>query len=132
DGRVVVGIPRAVLQNNFVKAIEVEIEFVDGDTGSFELRYSAKSIKDPALIDHRLFGLMLDSSTMQPMKGNMPVPVNKKFTARAVLNTPSPDPQVIIVLKPKNKNEAPHIKSLTYKIWTTPAMVVIRGFNWTK
>lgn len=132
DGKIVVGIPKAVLQNNFVKAIEVEIEFLESDTGTFELRYSAKSIKDPALIDHRLFGLMLDSSTMQPMRGNMPVPGNRRFAARVVLNTPSPDPQVIIVLRPKNKNEAPHIKSLTYKIWTTPAVVVIRGFNWTK
>ncbi len=132
DGSIITGIPKSVLQNNFVKAFEVEIEFLESGTGYFELRYSKKAIKDPALIEPKIFGLMLDPLTMKPMAEKMPIPITKKYIARAIIDPPSPDPQVIIVLRPLDKSKAPYIKSIIYRIWTAPAQVVIRGFNWTK
>lgn len=132
NGTTVVGIPKSALPNNFVKAFEVEIEFVESGTGYFELRYAAKGIRDPLLLQPSSYGLMLNAATMQPMMPMMPIPENRKFIARAVLNTPSPDPQVIIVIRPLSQNKAPHIKSITYRIWTSPSRVIIKGFDWNK
>ncbi|MFN3328434.1 MAG: FG-GAP repeat domain-containing protein, partial [Fervidobacterium pennivorans] len=130
NGTILTGIPKTELMNNFVKAIEVEIEFMESGTGYFELRYAGKGIRNPSLLDPANYGLMLDASTMKPMTPMMPVPTNKIFTARAELKTPSPDPQVIIVIRPLNKDKAPHIKNIRYKIWTEPSRVIIKGFNW--
>ncbi|MFN6991797.1 MAG: FG-GAP repeat domain-containing protein, partial [Fervidobacterium sp.] len=127
NGTILTGIPKTELMNNFVKAIEVEIEFMESGTGYFELRYAGKGIRNPSLLDPANYGLMLDASTMKPMTPMMTVPTNKKFTARAELKTPSPDPQVIIVLRPLNKDKAPHIKNIRYKIWTEPSRVIIKG-----
>ncbi|MGB9613942.1 MAG: FG-GAP repeat domain-containing protein [Fervidobacterium sp.] len=132
DGNIVIGIPKLLLQNNFVRAFEVEVEFLESSVGYFELRYSKKLITDPSLIVPSNFPLMLDASTMQQMQTYMPIPLSKKFVARAILDTPSPDPQVIIVLKALSKTQAPHLTKVTYRIWTEPARVIIRGFNWTK
>ncbi|MGC9771190.1 FG-GAP repeat domain-containing protein [Fervidobacterium islandicum] len=123
DGTVVKGIPRSVLQNHFVQAMEVELEFTKDGQGTVELRYSKTYINRPELIDPNNFPRMLD-----------PVQITSAQTvkARAVLETPSPDPQIIIVLKPANENTAPHLKRITYRIWTAPARVEIKGFRWLK
>ncbi|SDH48396.1 Repeat domain-containing protein [Fervidobacterium changbaicum] len=123
DGTVVKGIPRSVLQNHFVQAMEVELEFTNDGQGTVELRYSKTYINRPELIDPNNFPRMLD-----------PVQITSAQTvkARAVLETPSPDPQIIIVLKPANENTAPHLKRITYRIWTAPARVEIKGFRWLK
>jgi len=132
EGKILIGIPKAELPKNFVRAFEIEIEFMESGTGYFELRYSKKRIKDPTLIIPSNFPLMLDATTMKPMQSYMPIPTSRKFVARAILDTPSPDPQIIIIIRPINPLNAPHIVSIKYKIWTEPSRVIIKGFNWTK
>ncbi|WP_448379167.1 FG-GAP repeat domain-containing protein [Fervidobacterium sp.] len=138
DGTMTRGIPRSVLQNYFVYAIEVEVSFTNDGSGKFEIRYSKSAIKDPTIIDPKNFPLMLDPNKIDPSTNQWlpmdpkPVPFNGSFKARVILSTPSPDPQILIVLYPDNQNTAPHLKSVVYRIWTKPATVEIKGFRWLK
>jgi len=138
DGSITRGIPRSVLQNHFVYAMEVEVSFTNDGSGKFEIRYSKSAIKDPTIIDPKNFPLMLDPNKIDPSTKEWlpmdpkPVPFSGTFKARVILSTPSPDPQILIVLYPDNQNTAPHLKSVVYRIWTKPAAVEIKGFRWLK
>jgi len=138
DGSIRKGIPRSVLQNHFVSAIEVEVWFTNNGSGAFEIRYSKSAIKDPTLIDPKNFPLMLDPNKIDPVtKQWLPMDERKpissgSFKARVELPNPSPDPQILIILYPQSESSAPHLQNVIYKIWTKPASVEIKGYRWLK
>jgi len=138
DGSIRKGIPRSVLQQYFVERIEVEVWFSNIGSGTFEIRYAKSAIKDPTLIDPKNFPLATDPKKKDPVTGQelpmepKPVPLSGSFKAHIVLPTPSPDPQILIVLYPKDENSAPHLQNIIYRIWTKPASVEIKGFRWLK
>ncbi len=120
----VVSIPISELQRNFIKKITVELKFSQANTGTFELRYTEQPIKNPHLANFANYPFFPGIS------GPVNVTVgNLRYTVEFA--KPIPEPQVILVLRPKDKNTAPNLEALKYTVETMPSVVTIKNFKWT-
>lgn len=121
----IVGIKPHELPLNFIKKITIEIEFDENlGSGFFELRYIRSGIRNPKVINVDDYPLFPNTNIKMPIKNYLKTTVE--------FNTPTPDPQVIIILYPESISSAPHLTKIKYTVETEPARVIIKGFNWTK
>ena len=130
-----VGIPLANLRENFTKRIEVTVVFANTpeSQGTFSLRYAKSKIRDPRLIDPKNYTLFPGTTE------SMPIPPTRTFAATVEFSTPVMDPQVIITIEPPKRSDgtvdrtkSPQILSITYKVWTEPAQVQVKRFQWMR
>ena len=136
-----IGIPYSQIPSNFVKSIEITIQFEKQFSGQisdglFEIRYYPV-VQNPDIVwttsepERWKNTSNLFPGTAQNMRISTVVPANGVYTANVTFTKPlKPDIQILIALKSLSQTTTPGIKKITYKITTAPQELEIRNFQW--